>query len=168
MEGGGTSESAPLTAGVAALVIEAYEKTHGGSAPTPALVKQFITSTADDIQAPGDQQGSGLLDAYRAVLAAESYRVPAPAGTPNIILEGTEEFDAVAGQSTPSPSPNSSPTGATAATVALSSRTLGAYTMVKTATVTLSDTTSPHSIDYQGITDNVETVNFRVPPGSTA
>jgi hypothetical protein len=167
MEGGGTSESAPLTAGVAALVIEAYEKTHGGSAPTPALVKQFITSTADDIQAPGDQQGSGLLDAYRAVLAAESYRVPAPAGAENIILKGTEEFDAVAGQSTPeSFTEQLTNEGNSAATVGLSSRTLGAYSMVKTATVTLSDSTSPHSIDYQGITDNVETVNFRVPYGS--
>ncbi len=37
--------------------------------------------------------------------------------------------------------------------------------MVKTATVTLSDTTSPHSVDYQGFTDNFETVHFRVPAG---
>ena len=48
----------------------------------------------------------------------------------------------------------------------LSSRTLGAYSMVKTATVTLSDSASPHSIDYQGITDNYETVKFRVPSGT--
>ena len=34
---------------------------------------------------------------------------------------------------------------------------------MKTATVTLSDTASPHSTDYQGINDNYETVNFNVP-----
>ena len=167
LEGGGTSESAPLTAGVAALVIQAYEKTHSGSAPTPALVKQFITSTADDIDAPGDQQGSGLLNAYRAVLAAESYHAPAPAGTENTILKGTEEFDAVAGQSTPeSFTEQLTNQGNSPARVRLSSRTLGAYSMVKTATVTLSDSASPHSVDYQGITDNYETVSFHVPYGA--
>ena len=47
--------------------------------------------------------------------------------------------------------------------MSLASRTLGAYSTVKTATVTLSDTASPHSVDYQGITDNYETVHFRRP-----
>jgi hypothetical protein len=70
---GGTSEASPLTAGTAALVIQAYAEAHGGTDPSPAVVKQIITSTATDIDAPADQQGAGLIDAYAAVLAAKSY-----------------------------------------------------------------------------------------------
>ena len=94
---GGTSESSPLTAGVAALVIQAYEKTHSGALPSPALVKQILTSTADDIQAPADQQGSGLLDAYRAVLAAEAYQAPPATAAPDTLLESTPQFNATGG-----------------------------------------------------------------------
>ncbi|MGA2528204.1 MAG: S8 family serine peptidase [Acidimicrobiales bacterium] len=165
-ESGGTSESSPLTAGVAALVIEAYAKTHHGFTPSPALVKQFLTSTAQDIQAPADEQGSGLLDAYRAVLAAESYQAPVSAYTPDTLLEGTSQFNAVAAGGTPEAfTEQLTNLGSSPDTVSLSSRTLGAYSMIKTATVTLSDTTSPQSVDYQGITDNYETVHFYVPNG---
>ncbi len=166
-ETGGTSESSPLTAGVAALVIQAYAKTHGGSLPSPALVKQFITSTADDIQAPANLQGSGLLDAYRAVLAAEAYKAPDPAHTPDTLLESTSQFNSVAYGGTPQTFTESlTNLGSTPETVHLSSRTLGAYSMIATATVTLSDTTSPKSVDYQGFTDNYEVVHFFVPPGA--
>ncbi len=165
-ESGGTSESSPLTAGVAALVIQAYEKTHGGAAPSPALVKQLITSTADDIRAPSDDQGGGLVDAYRAVLAAESYRVPPPAHTENVLLKSTEQFNSVAAERTPAEfTERLTNLGSTPQTVSLSTRTLGAYSMVKTATVKLNDSTSPHSVDYQGFTDNYQTVHFRVPSG---
>jgi hypothetical protein len=70
---GGTSQSSPLTAGTAALVIEAYENTHHGVRPTPALVKQLLTSTATDLGVPAYEQGSGLLNSLAAVLAAESW-----------------------------------------------------------------------------------------------
>ncbi len=166
-ESGGTSESAPLTAGAAALVIQAYAKTHAGALPTPALVKQILTSTADDMQAPADEQGSGLLDAYRAVVAAESYHAPAPARTPDTLLESTPQFNSVAAGGTPeSLTEQLTNLGSTPDTVNVSSRTLGAYRPISSTTVNLSDTSSPQSVDYQGITDNYEVVHFFVPPGA--
>jgi hypothetical protein len=162
---GGTSEASPLTAGVAALVIQAYAKSHAGATPSPALVKQFITSTADDISAPADQQGSGRLDAYRAVLAAEDYQAT-PTVPQNVLLESSPQFNSVAAEgATKRFTESLTNLGTTTDQVALSTRQLGAYTPIYKTTVTLSSS-SPESIDYQGITDNYEVVHFKVPAGA--
>ena len=67
----GTSEASPLIAGAAADVIQAYRDTHNGASPTPAMIKDILTGTATNIDAPADQQGAGLLNVYAAVKAAQ-------------------------------------------------------------------------------------------------
>ena len=123
---GGTSEAAPLTAGVAALVIQAYRKAHNGATPSPAVVKQIIVSTAQNIDAPADQQGAGMIDAYQAVLAAASYHKSKPTG--HAILVSPTQLNAV-GQ--PGTTEHLAETltndGTGSVTVGLSSRTLSPY-----------------------------------------
>jgi subtilisin family serine protease len=81
-EFGGTSMSSPLTAGAAALVIQAYEQGHDGARPTPAVVKSIITSTAQDLGHPAFEQGAGEVDALAAVQAALSMPAPGSSTVP--------------------------------------------------------------------------------------
>jgi hypothetical protein len=135
---GGTSEAASLTAGVAALVIQAYRQAHNGATPSPAVVKQIIVSTAENINAPADQQGAGMIDADQAVLAAASFHVSKRIG--HAILESSTQFHAV---SEPGTTEHFSETltndGAGSVTVGLSSRTLSAYRPVSTKSLSLTN-----------------------------
>ncbi len=66
----GTSMATPVTAGVAALVINAYRESHAGKTPAPALVKQILQSSADDLGYAAQDQAAGRINAYRAVQMA--------------------------------------------------------------------------------------------------
>ncbi|MGH3394750.1 MAG: hypothetical protein ACRDPO_08685, partial [Streptosporangiaceae bacterium] len=135
---GGTSEAAPLTAGTAALVIQAYRQSHHGQTPSPAVVKRIIVSTAQNIDAPGDQQGAGILDAYQAVLAAKSYPggTSAPAG--HAVLDSATQLNAVGPAGTTEHlSETLTNDGQGSVTVGVSSRTLSAYHPVSTKTLSL-------------------------------
>jgi hypothetical protein len=163
-ESGGTSESSPVTAGVAALVIQAYREGHGGATPTPAVVKTILTSTADDISAPADQQGAGLVDAYKAVQLARSYESPTRTG--HTIASSASDFSAIAPAGTSQTFADTvTNSGTSTQRIFASTRALGSYTRVRTATVNLTDAHSPKYVDFQGITDNYQKVTFNVPEG---
>jgi hypothetical protein len=165
-ESGGTSQSAPLTAGAAALVIQAYRKTHGNHSPAPALVKQILLSTAKELGQPADQEGAGLLNSFKAVQAAESVHNSdgAPAATGDTLLTSVNQLNAVGGASTAdSWQVTVTNTGSATQSVALSSRTFSAPKVAGTGTVTLSNAHSAHLTDYTGTAANYGELHFTVP-----
>ena len=163
---GGTSEAAPLTAGVAALVIQAFRNAHGGTSPTPAEVKTIILSTADDIHALADLAGAGRLDAYRAVLAAAAYGGAKSTHSGGALLLGTPQIDKTlpAGGKV-SVTEKVTNDSATAQTVKPATRAIGAYRSLDRTPMDLSDAGSPKFVDHHGLDVNYQRVTFGVPAG---
>jgi Subtilase family/Peptidase inhibitor I9 len=168
---GGTSESSPLTAGAAALVIEAYRKTHFGASPTPAMVKRILTSTATDLGAPASEQGAGLLNTYRAVLLAQSIDNGVPPGGvggpvgPTLLFSSNQLTEVGAPGTTRTWPVTVTNSGASAQWVKLTGRTMGPDRYVQTGSVTLTDGVSPQLENYLGLQVNYATFQFHVAPG---
>jgi Subtilase family/Peptidase inhibitor I9 len=165
---GGTSLSAPLTSGTAALVLQAYERTHGGARPSPALVKRIIVSSAQDLGAPADHQGAGLVDALKAVQLAESISdasgSPAPVGETLLVSQPSLTSVAAAGAARTF-TVNVTNAGASAQTVRPSLAQLGSGRLTNdVGSVTLG--TSPTFIDDRGRLSAYQVHQFTVPAGA--
>ncbi len=145
VDSGGTSESGPLTAAVAALVIQAFRSAHHGANPSVSLVRDIISSSADDLGMPGSEQGSGLVDAYRAVKAALAAKGPAgPA-----LVASTQQLDATGSPGAPAKmSFELTNDGSRPATVSLGARAPGAATTVLTKTLQRTDASTDQILHF--------------------
>jgi hypothetical protein len=167
---GGTSESSPLTAGEAALVIDAYRRAHGGANPTPDLVKRIVTSTADDLGIPAQEQGSGLIDTLKAVQAALSIHdgngAPAAQGSSLVLSRSGFDSTARAGSSHTF-DVNVTNTGATAQKVTPSVRRLADEPFAAdTGTIAIDPATAPTFLDSLGRKSAYVLHQFSVPAGA--
>jgi Subtilase family/Peptidase inhibitor I9 len=162
---GGTSEAAPLTAGAAALVIEAYRNTHHGASPTPALVKQLLEGTAQDLGLPSFEQGAGLVDARAAVQAAEGYHA-APSADHSLAVT-TSQLD-VTGHpgSQHSESVTVVNTGSKPTTVGAATRTFAPLGSTQQTVQLNSSTDQPFVYPTNGAAWVEHKVTFSVPRGA--
>jgi hypothetical protein len=163
-ESGGTSESSPFVAGAAALVIQAYRQTHGGSSPSPAQVKQVLLSSATDLGAPAAEQGAGLLNSLKAVELAESLNSGRAVGSTLLLSSSQLTASGTPGSSHSWPVTITN-TGSSTQFVNLSGRAIGPDQDVQTGSATLSDSTSPEYANFQGLANNYSVFHFHVSPG---
>src|SRR4051794_5408597 len=160
---GGTSQATPLTAGTAALMIEAYRNTHGGRTPSPALVKQLIQSTANDLGLPVVEQGAGEVDALKAVQAAMSVDRGRPTGHSLQLSPAKVTLTGDAGDQA-AQNITVTNTGATTQTVSARGRDLGPSFADQRIDVTLGSAQT--FTDQFGVERPYTTAQFGVPAGA--
>jgi hypothetical protein len=166
----GTSESAPLIAAGAADVIQAYSGTHGGARPTPALVKQILAGTAQDLGFPADQQGAGLMDVYAAVRAAQqepgaTSTVPSPDDSTSLVPSPSQLDLSGNGGTTTSQHVSLYNTGDTPARVTAAYRTFGAAKQIGPAVTEKVSAPNPaRPVPAEGA-QAAKPIKFTVPAG---
>jgi hypothetical protein len=162
---GGTSESSPLTAGVAALVIQAYRQTHRGSSPSPALVKQIITSTAHDLNIPSYEQGAGELNALAAVKAAESVNGGTATGQQRLVSPSQLDLTAPQGAASGG-TVRLANIGSATETYSSSLRRLSGALATNNGNATLAPGSDPTFLDQTAVAQAYTKVTFQVPAGA--
>jgi hypothetical protein len=149
-------------------VIEAYERTHHGVRPAPALLKRILTSTATDLGHPAYEQGAGLLNSVAAVKAALSWHDPNgfPAAQGTALVVDKTQLTAIGNPGTNATMPLSvRNVSRSTQTVNLSTRTVGWTVGNTTGTVTLDTANAPTYIDASGIVRSYVARTFTVPVG---
>jgi hypothetical protein len=159
-----TSDSASEVAAVAALVMQAYAKTHHGALPSAALVERILVSTATDLGAPGDHQGAGLVNALKAVQLAESVNGARPQGDTLMVNQTSLNATVNAGQSRTF-SIGVTNEGSTSQTVTPAVSGNPTTVSSDTGTVTLSASSATFT-DGGGHTDYYEVRKFAMPAGT--
>ncbi len=159
-----TAFASSEVAGVAALVMQAYAKTHDGAMPPAGLVQRIIDSTATDLGAPTDHQGAGLVNALKAVQLAESVNGGSPQGSTLLVNKTQLNATVNAGQSHTF-SIGVTNEGHTSQTVTPKVSGNPSTTSTDTGTVTL-DASSATSVGGFGETDSYVTHKFTVPAGT--
>ncbi|MEV4343563.1 S8 family serine peptidase [Actinoplanes sp. NPDC049596] len=164
---GGTSMAAPFIAGTAALVIQAYRRAHHASSPAPALVRQILTSSSDDLGAPADQQGSGQVNALaatRLAMRAGHPDKPGAASGDGVLLSASQlTVTAAPGQTATSRVTVSNP-GSRAVVLHPGLRRLEPMAPAEQSTVSLDPDTDPTFAGPRGETDSYRRVPFTVGP----
>ncbi len=165
---GGTSESAPLTAGAAADVIQAYRSSHAGAYPTPGMIKHILMSTATDVNAPATEQGVGLLNVGAAVQLAKSIGAAKGSASGSVLMTSNSlTLSGKAGQKTTSKISLQN-TSNTAASISFSARQLtpsgnetGSFNLDPSVT-----STQPTFPIWSGAQETYQTTHFTVPAGT--
>jgi Subtilase family/Peptidase inhibitor I9 len=162
---GGTSESSPFTAGVAALMIQAYSQTHNGQTPSPSLVRNIILSNTTDLTIPSTEQGAGELNALADVQAAMSVNTRKPTGSGRLISPNQLDFAQQPGTGETA-TVRVTNVGASSETYTPSLRTLGAKLSDIKADINVTPATDPTFTDWKGVPQGYQKVTFTVPAGA--